>query len=142
MKRVEDLKTVSKTNKMLKELFMGKPPASFKDDFFYFSLIFTLSRPWYLLNIITKNPTCLTQINPRTCTQSHIPRYPYRGTRGVMGPLPRGFDMLQYLGQILPSFESLWYFRIRWGIFYGWSRCWRPVTSPNMVAILDFTKNK
>ena len=29
MKRVEDLKTVSKTNKMLKELFMGKPPASF-----------------------------------------------------------------------------------------------------------------
>ena len=53
MKRVEDLKTVSKTNKMLKELFMGKPPASFKDDFFYFSLIFTLSRPWYLLNIIT-----------------------------------------------------------------------------------------
>ena len=107
MKRVEDLKTVSKTNKMLKELFMGKPPASFKDDFFYFSLIFTLSRPWYLLNIITKNPTCLTQINPRTCTPSHIPRYPYRGTRGVMGPLPRGFDMLQYLGKILPSFESL-----------------------------------
>ena len=34
MKRAEDLKTVSKTNKMLKELFMGKPPASFKDDFF------------------------------------------------------------------------------------------------------------
>ena len=47
---------------MLKELFMEKPPASFKDDFFYFSLIFTLSRPWYFLNIITKNPTCLTQL--------------------------------------------------------------------------------
>ena len=90
MKRAEVLKTVSKTNKMLKELFMGKPPASFKDDFFYFSLIFTLSRPWYFLNIITKNPTCLTQINPRTYTQSHTPGYPYRGTRGVMGPLPRG----------------------------------------------------
>ena len=35
MKKFEDLKTVSKTGKMLKELsFMGKPPASFKDDFF------------------------------------------------------------------------------------------------------------
>ena len=34
---------------------------------------------------------------------------------------------------------------LRWGIFYGWWRCWRPVTSPGMVAILaailDFTKN-
>ena len=29
----------------------------------------------------------------------------------------------------------------RWGIFYGWWRCWRPVTSPPMVANLDFTKN-
>ena len=33
MKRFEDLKTVSETNTMLKELFM-KLPASFKDDFF------------------------------------------------------------------------------------------------------------
>ena len=32
-------------------------------------------------------------------------------------------------------------FLTRWGIFYGWWRCWRPVTSPTMVAILDFTKN-
>ena len=85
MKRFEDLKTVSKTGKMLNELFMGKPPASFKDDFFYFSLIFTLSRPWYFLNIITKNPTCLTQINPRTYTQSY-PRLPplrYKGGDGT-----------------------------------------------------------
>ena len=33
----------------------------------------------------------------------------------------------------------------RWGIFYWWWRCWRSVTSPNMVAIsaaiLDFIKN-
>ena len=32
------------------------------------------------------------------------------------------------------------------GIVYGWSRCWRPVTSPAMVAILaailDFTMNQ
>ena len=29
-------------------------------------------------------------------------------------------------------------FSTRWGIFYGWWRCWGPVTSPTMVAILDF----
>ena len=37
-------------------------------------------------------------------------------------------------------------FLTRSGIFYGWWRCWMPVTSPTMVAIvpviLDFTKNK
>ena len=33
-------------------------------------------------------------------------------------------------------------FLTRWGIFKGWWLCWRPVTSPTMVAILAFTKNK
>ena len=63
-----------------------------------------------------------------------------------MEPLPRVFHMLEYFETILPSVESLrcsqqdevYY-------FYGWWRCWRPVTSPTMVAILaailDFTKN-
>ena len=36
-------------------------------------------------------------------------------------------------------------FFTRWGILYGWWRCWRSVTTPNMVsilaAILDFIKN-
>ena len=36
-------------------------------------------------------------------------------------------------------------FLARGGIFYGWWRCWRPVTSPTMVAILaailDFAKS-
>ena len=32
-------------------------------------------------------------------------------------------------------------FYTRWGIFNGWWHCWGPVTSPKMVAILDFTKN-
>ena len=30
---------------------------------------------------------------------------------------------------------------MRWGTFYGWWRYWRPVTSPTMFAILDFTFN-
>ena len=33
-------------------------------------------------------------------------------------------------------------FLTRWGIFKGWWLCWRPVTSPTMVAILAFIKNK
>ena len=32
-------------------------------------------------------------------------------------------------------------FSKKWGEFYGLWHCWRPVTSSNMVAILDFTKN-
>ena len=43
-----------------------------------------------------------------------------------MEPLPRVFDILQHFETILPLVESL----------YGWWRCWRPVTSPTMVAIL------
>ena len=48
-----------------------------------------------------------------------------------------------------PSLE-FWYvafsgkpliFSTRWGIFSGWWRYWRPVTSPTMSSILDFTKN-
>ena len=60
-----------------------------------------------------------------------------------MEPLPKVFHMLEYFETILPSVESLrssqqdevYY-------FYGWWRCWRPVTSPTIVAIvaaiLDF----
>ena len=32
-------------------------------------------------------------------------------------------------------------FSKKWGEFYGLWHCWRPVTSSNMVAVLDFTKN-
>ena len=31
-------------------------------------------------------------------------------------------------------------FLTRWGIFKGWWLCWRPVTSPTMVGILEFSK--
>ena len=65
--------------------------------------------------------------------------------RGVVDspPLPpRGFDMLGYFGRILPSVESLCMISSRRGIFYEWRRCWGSVTSPNMVAILDFIKNR
>ena len=38
------------------------------------------------------------------------------------------------------SWKPLIFLR-RWGILYGWWSCLTPVTSPTMVAILDFTKN-
>ena len=62
-----------------------------------------------------------------------------------MGPLPRVFDMLQYFEAIFAFTEKPLIFLTRWGVFYEWWRCWRPVTSPTMVAILavilNFTKN-
>ena len=64
------------------------------------------------------------------------------GGGGWMEPLPGVFNMLQYFAMILPfkwkAFDVFYKMR---GIFYGWWRCWRPVTLATMVAILDFTKN-
>ena len=44
-----------------------------------------------------------------------------------MEPLPRVFDFA--------FTEKPLIFLTRWGIFYEWWHCWRPVTSPTMVAI-------
>ena len=42
-------------------------------------------------------------------TRKFIPPPWYKGEgEGWMEPLPRGFDMLQYLETILPLVESLW----------------------------------
>ena len=43
-----------------------------------------------------------TQIHTPTVVQGR------EGGGGLMGPLPRVFDMLQYFEAILPSVESLW----------------------------------
>ena len=89
-------------------------------------------------------------INPRTYMQ--ILHTPHRGTsRGGGGCWRNPFEefliccgisnwfCLQCTVFDLPILSK------RWGIFYGWWPCWRPVTSPTMVAILaailDFTKN-
>ena len=63
-----------------------------------------------------------------------------------MEPLPGVFDMLQYFETISPLVESLWSSQQDDAyIFYGWWRCWRPVSSPTIFAIfaamLDFTEN-
>ena len=56
------------------------------------------------------------------------------------GP-PRVFDMLQYFETILPSVESLSSSLQDEIYFMGGSAAGGPMTSPTMVAILDFTKN-
>ena len=73
-------------------------------------------------------------------------RTPTKGGRGWMEPLPGVFDMLctVFWSDFTFSGKPL-IFLTRWSIFCGWWRCWRPMTSPTMVAILaamlDFTEN-
>ena len=70
--------------------------------------------------------------------QIHTPTVVQRG--GWMDP-PWVFDMFQYFETILPSVESLWYSLQDEVYFMGGGAVGGPVTSPKMVAILDFTKN-
>ena len=66
--------------------------------------------------------------------------YPHRSTTGGGGDgttYPRSF---LYLFDFTFSAKPVLIFLTRWGIFYGWWHCWRPVTSPTMVAILDFNQ--
>ena len=68
----------------------------------------------------------------------------YKG-EGVDGTPPQSFWYVAAFRNDFAFSGKPLIFLTRWGIFYGWWRCWRPVTSTIMVAILaailDFTKN-
>ena len=65
-----------------------------------------------------------------------------RGGGTVDGnPLVRVFYMLHYFETIFPSVESLWSSLQDEVYFMGGGVAEGPVTSPTMVAILDFTEN-
>ena len=71
---------------------------------------------------------------------------PHRGTRGVGrgwvdGTPPLSFWYVAVFRKDFTFSGKPLIFSKKWGDFHGSWRCWRPVTSPNMVAILDFTKN-
>ena len=84
------------------------------------------------------------QFNSPTYTQIHTPTMVQKGGR-VDGTGPCSFLYVAVFWNDFTFSGKPLIFLTRWGIFYGWWRCWRPVTSPTMVAILaailDFTKN-
>ena len=85
--------------------------------------------------------TFVVCINPRS--DVHTNSYPHRGTRGRGGWNPsQSFLKVEVFQNNIALSRKPLIFLTRWGMFYGWSRCWRPVTSPTMVAILDFIRNR
>ena len=69
--------------------------------------------------------------------------YPHRGTGVGSGWNPlRSFRYVSVFWNDFTFSGKPLIFLTKRGIFYGWWRCWRPVTSPTMVtivaAILDF----
>ena len=77
-------------------------------------------------------------------TRKFIPPPWYKGGGGVVDETPPQSYVAVFRNDFTFSGKPL-IFSTRWGIFYGWWRCWRTVTSLTMVAILaailDFTKN-
>ena len=55
---------------------------------------------------------------------------------GVDGTPPRSFWYVAVFRNDLAFSGKSLIFLKRFGILYGWWRCWRPVTSPTMVAFL------
>ena len=77
-------------------------------------------------------------------TRKFIPPPWYKGGGGVVDETPPQSYVAVFRNDFTFSGKPL-IFSTRWGIFYGWWRCWRPVTLLTMVAILaailDVTKN-
>ena len=85
-----------------------------------------------------------SSLNPYTYNV-HAKSYPHRGVQGggVLTDPPLESLIccsILKLNDFAFSGKPL-IFSTRSGIFYGSWRCLRSVTSPNMVAILDFIKN-
>ena len=87
------------------------------------------------LHLLTGNVlVCLLNgFNPRTYTKIHTPTV-VQGA-GVDGPLLWSFWYVAVFRNDFTFIGKPLILLTRWGIFYGWWRCWRPVTLPTMVAI-------
>ena len=66
--------------------------------------------------------------------------YPHRGTRTDWSNPLLGFWYVAVFWKGTTFRGKPLIFSTRWGKIYGWWCCWRPVTSPNMVAILNRVK--
>ena len=96
----------------------------------------TLSFPLAVKGLISRGEE---RFNPRLYTQIHTPTVVQAGVHGTH---PRRFwcYVAVFRNGVTFSGKPL-IFLTRWGIFYVWGRCWKPVTSPTMVAIFNFTKD-
>ena len=77
-------------------------------------------------------------INVRTYKQIHTPTTVVQrgGGGGVNWTSNRRFWYVAVFWNDFTVSEKPLIFFTRWRIFYGWWSCWRPVTSPILVAIL------
>ena len=88
----------------------------------------------------------IIQINLTGLTLGRTRKFiPQRGIRGRGGWNPSSEFLIMIICSISKRFCLQWkafdlLYKMRF-IFNGWWRCWRPMTSPTMVAILDFTRN-
>ena len=80
-------------------------------------------------NTIARTAYVTEIINHRTFTQIHTPTVVQEGG-GVDGTPPRSFWYVAVFRNVFAFSKKPLIFLTRWGIFYGWWRCWRPVTSP------------
>ena len=91
----------------------------------------------YFLLLTRRQIWKISLFNPRTYAQIHTPTVVQGGGGGGRGwNPPRSF---WYVAVFWNDFTFGWKPLIlltRWGMFYGWWRFWRTVTSPTMVVIL------
>ena len=93
--------------------------------------------PWYKRGLMENAHLTLGR------TRKVIPPSWYNrggGGGGWWTPLSYSFWYVALLRKDYIHWKALT-FSTKLGTVYGWPRCWRPVTSPAMVAILDFTMN-
>ena len=126
---------MTNTSRRLKNVgrwIIGKAAIKVGSHFIYSTLKFEdLKRP--------PPPNVRTVITLRRRAKS----YPHRGTGVGSGWNPlRSFRYVSVFWNDFTFSGKPLIFLTKRGIFYGWWRCWRPVTSPTMVAIvaaiLDF----
>jgi len=97
---------------------------------------------WKISYAVKVRTLWIPYLNPRTYMQIHTPTVVQVGGGGELDGTPSRISW--YVAVFSNDFTfsgNPLIFLIRWDIFYGWWRCWRPVTSPTMVAILDSAKN-
>ena len=94
---------------------------------------------WKVFNLVDAVQLKAIVCTSLTYTQSHTPPVVQGG--GGDGTPARSFWCIAVFRNDFTLSRKPLIFLTRLSIFYGCWHCWRPVTSPTMVAISNFTKN-